>query len=152
MLSLRPQDVVFAGQIIPLRRSRNAQRKRALPSRVCLAYKVQGREVIEADGSNATEPLPVVKTKNRGILIPSCSNRPVISKQVNCTPWSVLKISGFEIPRVCSRAWRQKPVSKVIEIRQAKTYRLNQSITAIRYFFSPGSCLTGRQTYVRQMG
>ena len=58
---------------------------------------------------------------------------PVNAALVNWLPWSVLKISG----RPCrasasSTASRQKSTSIVIDNRQARTRRLNQSTTAAR--------------------
>src|SRR6266851_8726237 len=64
--------------------------------------------------------------------ISAALSRFVNSALVNCTPWSLLKISGVATHKARSSASRQKLVSRVIEISQASTYRLNQSITAIR--------------------
>jgi hypothetical protein len=52
---------------------------------------------------------------------------------VNWLPWSVLKISGLPcLASASSRASRQNPTSIVIDNRQARTLRLNQSTTAAR--------------------
>src|SRR2546430_802507 len=55
-------------------------------------------------------------------------SRFVNSVLVNCDPWSLLKISGRALSNACSSASRQNAVSNVIEVRQASTYRLNQSM------------------------
>jgi hypothetical protein len=48
-------------------------------------------------------------------------------------PWSVLKISGRPyLANASSTASRQNSTSRVIDNRQARTRRLNQSITAAR--------------------
>src|SRR5216684_2739496 len=64
-------------------------------------------------------------------------SRLVNSVLVNCTPWSVLKISGVAKIKARSSASRQKLVSNVFEISHDKTERLNQSITAKRLDKSP---------------
>ena len=56
----------------------------------------------------------------------------VKSLLVNCDPWSVLKISGTPIVRASSRASMQKAASRVRETFQERTYRLYQSMTAVR--------------------
>ena len=62
---------------------------------------------------------------------------------MNCEPWSVLKISGRPIDSASSRASRQNGPSSVFDSRHESTYRLHQSITAVRYM---KLCLIG--TYV----
>src|SRR3954465_468638 len=64
---------------------------------------------------------------------PADSRRPVNASAVNCTPWSVLKTSGFPDLKASSSISRQNAPSSVSDSRQAITYRLNQSITAARY-------------------
>src|SRR3954454_15171655 len=64
---------------------------------------------------------------------PADSSRPVNAAAVNCTPWSVLKTSGFPDLNASSSISRQNDPSSVFDSRQARTYRLNQSITAARY-------------------
>ena len=55
------------------------------------------------------------------------------SMDVNWLPWSVFMISGLPWRRIASfRASVHGPVSRVVESRQAKTLRLNQSSTATR--------------------
>ena len=56
----------------------------------------------------------------------------VKAELVNWAPWSELKIPGILATRAFSSAARQKPVSIVIEVSQARTYRLNQSMIATR--------------------
>ena len=54
--------------------------------------------------------------------------------RVNWTPWSVLKILGEPWRSNAScKASTQNPVSIPVDKRQARTRRLNQSITATRY-------------------
>src|SRR5262249_9996580 len=65
--------------------------------------------------------------------IPASSRRPVYSSAVNWDPWSVLKISGRLIASASSNASRQNRPSSVFDSRQESTYRLYQSITAVRY-------------------
>src|SRR5512135_2901009 len=64
---------------------------------------------------------------------PAASNRPVNASAVNCTPWSVLKTSGFPDPNASPSISRQNAPSSVFDSLQAITYRLYQSITAARY-------------------
>jgi len=52
---------------------------------------------------------------------PADSSRPVHAWAVNCTPWSVLKISGLPVPNASSSISRQKPPSSVFDSRQAIT-------------------------------
>ncbi len=47
--------------------------------------------------------------------------------------WSVLNTSGVPWSRASFRASAQKPVSRVLDNRQATTYRLCQSMIATRY-------------------
>jgi len=74
-------------------------------------------------------------TSARGRLLirtPAVSSLSVNAVLVNCAPWSVLKISGCPFLRASSSASRQNEVSIVFDRRQARTYRLYQSITATR--------------------
>src|SRR3954465_4685809 len=64
---------------------------------------------------------------------PADSSRPVNADAVNCTPWSVLKISGFPPLKASSSISVQNEPSRVFDSRQATTYRLNQPLTAARY-------------------
>ena len=67
------------------------------------------------------------------IAIPAFFSTLVKSTEVNWLPWSVLKISG--VPwraSASSRASMQKSADSVIDSRQARTFRLNQSMTAAR--------------------
>src|SRR3954452_19019179 len=64
---------------------------------------------------------------------PADSSRPVNAAAVNCTPWSVLKISGLPPLKASSSISRQNDPSSVFDNLQAITYRLYQSITAARY-------------------
>ena len=61
------------------------------------------------------------------------SSRLVNASLVNCTPWSVLKISGRERDNASSKASRQNPASSVFDSRHDNTNRLCQSMTAARY-------------------
>ena len=55
------------------------------------------------------------------------------STLVNCEPWSLLKIAGRPWrPSASSRASMQKSAERVIDSRNARTLRLNQSTTAAR--------------------
>jgi len=58
---------------------------------------------------------------------------------VNCTPWSVLKTSGLPRSNASSNRSRQNSPSSVFDSRQARTYRLCQSITAARYMNPVGN-------------
>src|SRR5919106_2848076 len=73
-------------------------------------------------------PLPPMLT-----LIPCCSRSPVKAWLVNWAPRSVLNISGWLFLKASSRAATQKSVSRVLDSRQANTYRLYQSMMATRY-------------------
>ena len=65
--------------------------------------------------------------------MPASRKRPVKAKPVNWLPWSVLKIAGAPYRvRASSRASVQKPASSVFDSRQARTYRLAQSMIATR--------------------
>src|SRR5208282_4713424 len=65
---------------------------------------------------------------------PLAASTPVNAALVNCTPWSVLKISGEPYRSSAScKASTQNPVSMPVDKRQARTRRLNQSITATKY-------------------
>src|SRR3979409_1286143 len=66
-------------------------------------------------------------------LAPAASSRPVKDADVNCTPWSVLNTSGQPWPNDSSNASRQNSTSSVFDNFQESTYRLYQSITAVRY-------------------
>jgi hypothetical protein len=63
----------------------------------------------------------------------ACSRQQVHSCALNWDPWSVLKISGRLIANASSNASRQNRPSSVFDSRPDSTYRLNQSITAVRY-------------------
>ncbi len=54
------------------------------------------------------------------------------SRLVNWLPWSLLNTSGLPCFRASPSASAQKPVSRVLDNRQATTYRLCQSMMAIR--------------------
>ena len=66
------------------------------------------------------------------ILTPRSCRTSVNSRLVNWLPWSVLDTSGFLRARASSSASAQKLASRVLDSRQATTYRLCQSITATR--------------------
>src|ERR1700722_15802052 len=66
-------------------------------------------------------------------LTPADSSRPVNDADVNCTPWSVLNTSGQPWLNASSNASRQNSTSSVFDNFQESTYRLYQSITAVRY-------------------
>ena len=72
---------------------------------------------------------PAVHADRDGVV----SSRPVNAALVNWLPWSVLKISGLPcLASASSTASRQNSTSIVIDTRQARTRRLNQSTTAAR--------------------
>src|SRR4028119_302688 len=79
---------------------------------------------------------------------PPPSRRPVKAAAVNCTPWSVLKTSGFPNLKASSSSSRPNDPSSVFDSLQATTHRLtpplpappqappcrlDQSVTAARY-------------------
>jgi hypothetical protein len=64
---------------------------------------------------------------------PADSSRPVNDLAVYCTPCSVLKISGVPPLKASSNDSRQDRPSRLLERLQDRTYRLYQSITAVRY-------------------
>ena len=73
-------------------------------------------------------PLPSIEMR-----MPASRRRPVKAKLVNWLPWSVLKISGASCAaRASSSASVQKPASSVFDSRQARMYRLAQSMIAAR--------------------
>ena len=55
------------------------------------------------------------------IATPADSNRSVKTALVNCTPWSVLKISGRLRARASSKASTQNVLSRLFDSRQAST-------------------------------
>ena len=61
---------------------------------------------------------------------PADSRRPVNASAVNCTPWSVLKTSGFPDLKASSSISRQNDPSRVFDNCQAIPYRLYQAIVA----------------------
>jgi len=66
------------------------------------------------------------------IRTPAVSSVSINAALVNCAPWSVLKISGRPFLRASSSAPRQNELSIVFDRRQARTYRLYQSITTTK--------------------
>ncbi len=65
---------------------------------------------------------------------PRASRVSMNSALVNCTPWSVLNISGGPWRSIASfRGSTQKSLSMPIDDRQLRKRRLNQSITATKY-------------------
>ena len=68
------------------------------------------------------------------ILVLARFSRSVQSNDVNGLPWSVFMISGGPNLWMASlSASRQNSASSVFDIRQAKTFRVNQSMIATRY-------------------
>ena len=73
-------------------------------------------------------PLPSIE-----MWIPASLSPSVKARLVNWLPWSVLKISGGPSRSSASaKASTQKLDSSVFDSRQAKTFRLAQSMTATR--------------------
>ncbi len=67
------------------------------------------------------------------ILISRAASTLMNSVEVNWLPWSLLKISGGAVTRQrFPTASMQKSASSVIDTRQARTRRVNQSSTAAR--------------------
>jgi hypothetical protein len=67
------------------------------------------------------------------IATPASMSAPVKAAEVNCEPWSVLKISGLPNPvRASSSAARQNDTSIVFDSRHARTARDAQSMIAMR--------------------
>jgi hypothetical protein len=67
------------------------------------------------------------------IATPALASAPVKAAEVNCEPWSVLKISGLpNLAKACSSADRQNETSIVFDSRQASTARDAQSMIATR--------------------
>jgi len=67
------------------------------------------------------------------IATPTWASAPVNAAEVNCEPWSVLKISGLpNFARASSSAARQSETSIVFDSRHARTARDAQSMTATR--------------------
>jgi len=64
---------------------------------------------------------------------PADSKRLVHPDEVNCTPWSVSKISGHPFASDSSRIARQNALSRLFDNRQLTTTRLCQSIAAAKY-------------------
>src|ERR1043165_3954548 len=95
---------------------------------------------LTAPQSRSTNPLSNARPRPSMLTAtPADSNRPVNAAAVNCTPWSVLKTSGFPNLKASSSISRQNDPSSVLDNLQATTYRLNQSITAARYMNPAGS-------------
>jgi hypothetical protein len=84
--------------------------------------------------SRSTNTLSSARPRpSRLTATPAPSNRPVYSRDVNGDPKAVLKISGRPRDNASSSASNQNPPSSVFDSRHDSTYRLNQSITAVRY-------------------
>jgi hypothetical protein len=67
------------------------------------------------------------------MAIPALSSTSVKAWLVNCEPWSKLKISGRPCLTIASSsASTQNDASMLIDTRQDRTRRLNQSSTAAR--------------------
>src|SRR6056297_1528534 len=88
------------------------------------------RQTLSMNTLSMARPLPSML-----IAIWSAFSREMKSSQVNCTPWSVLNISGVAMPSASSRASTQNDASREFDIRQERTYLLYQSITATRYIY-----------------
>ena len=56
----------------------------------------------------------------------------VNSRLVNWQPWSVLQISGWTCPNASFKASTQQSASRVLDNREATTYRLCQSMMATK--------------------
>ena len=73
-------------------------------------------------------PLPSIE-----IRVPARFSLSVQAKDVNCEPWSVFMIPGAPKRWIASfNASTQKSASSVFEMRQASTFRVNQSMIATR--------------------
>jgi hypothetical protein len=67
------------------------------------------------------------------IATPASASAPVKGAEVNCEPWSVLKISGLpNFARASSSAARQNEASIVFDSRHASTARDAQSMIATK--------------------
>jgi hypothetical protein len=67
------------------------------------------------------------------IAMPASASAPVKAAEVNCEPWSVLKISGLpNFASASSSATRQNETSIVFDSRHASTARDAQSMIATR--------------------
>lgn len=68
------------------------------------------------------------------ILVLARFKRSVQSKDVNCDPWSVFMISGgLNLWMASFSTSTQNSASSVLEMRQASTLRVNQSMMATRW-------------------
>ena len=74
--------------------------------------------------------------------IPYSISTDVKTSEVNCAPWSVLKIAGQPYCSIVSRKSRAYcPASIVLKTCHDNTFREYQSIIAIRYTFPLGSLI-----------